>query len=153
MSSRVWYKNLTNAMKYRDYERCVTSAQECPHTWRFFASNNIVNINFIFKWANNFFPRNWTKYFIELLSFRLTRLLLTNQSGKKFSLLNAKETILNLHFWRIIHMTGGGVLAEMAALTFMTTQLQPTILRALPSLSILHKPAHSPSFLLSSTWV
>lgn len=34
----------------------------------------------------------------------------------------------------------------------MTTQLQPTTLRGLPSLSILHKPTHSPSFLLSSTY-
>merc|ERR1719427_2000256 len=32
-----------------------------------------------------------------------------------------------------------------------TTQLQPTTFLALPSLSILQRPAHSPSFLLSST--
>lgn len=36
--------------------------------------------------------------------------------------------------------------------TLTTTQLQPTTLRGLPSRSILHRPTHSPSFLLSSTW-
>lgn len=36
-------------------------------------------------------------------------------------------------------------------LTLTTTQEQPTILRAFPVLSILHRPAHSPSFLLLST--
>lgn len=35
--------------------------------------------------------------------------------------------------------------------TLTTTQLQPTTLRGLPSRSILHRPTHSPSFLLSST--
>lgn len=36
-------------------------------------------------------------------------------------------------------------------LTLMTTHEHPTIFLALPVLSILHKPAHSPNFLLSST--
>lgn len=36
-------------------------------------------------------------------------------------------------------------------LTLTTTQLQPTTLRGFPSLSILQRPTHSPSFLLSST--
>lgn len=36
-------------------------------------------------------------------------------------------------------------------LTLTTTQLQATTFLALPSLSILQRPAHSPSFLLSST--
>lgn len=35
-------------------------------------------------------------------------------------------------------------------ITFTTTQLQPTTFLAFPSLSILHKPDHSPNFLLSS---
>lgn len=35
----------------------------------------------------------------------------------------------------------------------MTTHEQPTTLRALPALSILHKPAHSPNFLLLSTFI
>ena len=42
-------------------------------------------------------------------------------------------------------------LKSSAQPTLTATQLHPTTLRALPSLSILHKPAHSPSFLLSST--
>ena len=37
-------------------------------------------------------------------------------------------------------------------LTVTTTHEQPTTFLALPSLSILHKPDHSPSFLLSSTF-
>ena len=36
--------------------------------------------------------------------------------------------------------------------TLTTTQLQLTTFLAFPSLSILQRPAHSPSFLLSSTW-
>lgn len=39
----------------------------------------------------------------------------------------------------------------MSNLTLTTTQLQPTTLRGFPSLSILQRPTHSPSFLLSST--
>lgn len=34
----------------------------------------------------------------------------------------------------------------------MTTQLHRTTFLAFPSLSILHKPDHSPNFLLSSTY-
>ena len=57
---------------------------------------------------------------------------------------------------REIRIDQSGMLREMRAhreggLTVTTTHEQPTTLRALPSLSILHKPDHSPNFLLSST--
>lgn len=41
---------------------------------------------------------------------------------------------------------------KKTSFTLTTTQLQPTTLRGFPSRSILQRPTHSPSFLLSSTW-
>jgi len=42
---------------------------------------------------------------------------------------------------------------KLCVLTLTTTQLHPTTFLAFPSLSILHRPTHSPSFLLSSTFI
>ena len=49
------------------------------------------------------------------------------------------------------HNTTSPITPSSSKLTLTTTQEQPTILRAFPVLSILHRPAHSPSFLLLST--